>query len=179
MNKNQETFNTKEQKVSEKQIKNYVIERFEDAKSSNKIKNLVSFQAMNKYVIMAHDQTELKILGNIIASYKKIQFSEILTGYEKHLRKSFEKEPTTKTHSNVIMHIFGYFSKEFTQLEKEQFFKSLKQFQEGKITIGNMLAEINPMIFRFNNTYLASQTYFLPYSELHQVNLFDVLMKKY
>lgn len=179
MNKNQENFNTKEQKVSEKQIKDYVIERFEDAKSSNKIQNLISFQATNKYMIMAHDQNELKILGNIIASYKKVQFSEILTEYEKHLRKSFEKEPTIKTHSNVIMHIFGYFLKEFTQLEKEQFFESLKQFQEGKITIGNILAKINPMIFRFNNTYLTSQTYFLLYSELHQGNLFDVLMKKY
>lgn len=178
MNKNQETFNTKNQKISEKQIKDYVIERFEDVKTSNKIKDLVSFQAMNKYMIMSHDQNELKILGNIVASNKKVQFSEILIEYEKHLKKSFEKVPTTKTHSNVIMHIFGYFSKDFTQLEKEQFFELLKQFQEDKITIGNILAKINSIIFRFNNTYLASQTYFLLYSEPHQDNLFDVLMKK-
>ena len=178
MNKNQETFNTRNQKISEKQIKDYVIKRFEDVKTSNKIKNLVSFQAMNKYMIMSHDQSELKILGNIVASNKKVQFSEILTEYEKHLKKSFEKIPTTKTHSNVIMHIFGYFSKDFTQLEKEQFFELLKQFQEEKIAIGNILAKINSIIFRFNNTYLASQTYFLLYSEIDQNNLFDVLMKK-
>ena len=178
MNRNQETFNTKNQKISEKQIKDYVIKRFEDVKTSNKIKNLVSFQAMNKYMIMSHDQNELKILGNIVASNKKVQFSEILIEYEKHLKKSFEKIPTTKTHSNVIMHIFGYFSKDFTQLEKEQFFELLKQFQEEKITIGNILAKINPIIFRFNNTYLASQTYFLLYSELDHNNLFDILMKK-
>jgi len=178
VNKNQETFNTKKQKVSEKQIKDYVFERFEDVKTSNKIKNLVSFQTINKYMIMSHDQNELKILGNIVASYKKVQFSEILIEYEKHLKKSFEKEPTTKTHSNVIMHVFGYFSKNFTQLEKEQFFKLLKQFQEEEITIGNILAKINPIIFRFDNTYLTSQTYFLLYSESYQDNLFDVLMKK-
>lgn len=178
MNKNQEVFNTKNQKISEKQIKDYVIKRFEDVKTSNKIKNLVAFQAMNKYMIMSHDQNELKILGNIVASNKKIQFSEILMEYEKHLKKSLEKIPTTKTHSNVIMHIFGYFSKDFTQLEKEQFFELLKQFQEEKITIGNILAKINPIIFRFNNTYLASQTYFLLYSELDHNNLFGVLMKK-
>lgn len=178
MDKNQETFNTKEQKISEKQIKGYVIERFEDVKTSNKIKNLILFQAMNKYMIMAHDQNELKILGNIVASNKKIQFSEILIEYEKHLRKAFEKEPTTKTHSNVLMHIFGYFSKDFTQSEKEQFFEQLIQFQEKKIAIGDILARINPMVFRFNNTYLASQTYFLLYVEPHQDNLFDVLMKK-
>ncbi len=76
------------------------------------------------------------------------------------------------------MHVFGYFSKNFTQLEKEQFFELLKQFQEEKITIRNILSKINPIIFKFNNTYLASQTYFLLYSESNQNNLFDVLMKK-
>ena len=178
MNKNQETFNAKEQKISEKQIKEYVIERFKDVKTSKKIKNLVSFQAMNKYMIMSHDQNELKILGNIVASNKKVQFSEILIEYEKHLKQALQKEPTTKTHSNVIMHIFGYFSKDFTQLEKEQFFELLKQFQEEKITIGNILAKINPVIFRFNNTYLASQTYFLLYSDYQQDNIFEILATK-
>ena len=175
MNKNQESVNSEKQRISEEQIKEYVIERFEDVKAKNKIKNLVSFQAMNKFMIMAHDQNELKILGNIVASNKKVQFSEILIEYEKHLKKSLEKKPTIKTHSNVIMHVFGYFSKNFNQLEKEKFFELLKQFQEGNITIGNILAEINPIIYRFNSTYLASQTYFLLYSDAQQGNIFQIL----
>jgi len=59
------------QTISEDNVREYVFERFDDVKKSNKIKTLVIFQAMNKYMIMAHDQTELKILGNIVASYKK------------------------------------------------------------------------------------------------------------
>ncbi len=90
MKRNQETFNRKKQKVSEKQIKDYVIERFEDVKTRNKIKNLILFQAMNKYMIMSHDQNELKILGNIVASNKRIHFSEILIEYEKHLKKNLQ-----------------------------------------------------------------------------------------
>jgi uncharacterized protein YbgA (DUF1722 family) len=58
-------------KISEKDIIEYVCQRFEDIKKSNKIKDLVAFQASNKYMVMAHDQTELKNLGNIVASYKK------------------------------------------------------------------------------------------------------------
>ena len=53
------------------------MERFLSIKQAQKIKNLVEFQAMNKYMIMAHDQEELKKLGTIVASYKKIPFSEI------------------------------------------------------------------------------------------------------
>lgn len=175
MSKNQKS---EKQKISEQDVKEYITERFEDVKNSNKIKELVSFQAMNKYMIMAHDQNQLKILGNIVASNKKIKFSEILIQYENNLLKSLSKEPTIKTHSNVIMHIFGYFSKNFNQLEKNQFFELLKKFQEGKITLDDILSEINPIIHRFNNTYLAGQTYFLLYSNVQEGNIFKILMKK-
>ena len=164
-------------RLSEQDIKEYVLERFEDVKQG-KIKNLVSFQAMNKYMIMAHNQNELKVLGNIVASYKKISLLEIMSDYEKHLKIALENPPTIKSHSNVIMHIFGYFSKNFSQSEKEQFFKLLEEFKEKEITIGRILSEINPIIYRFNNTYLASQTYFLLYSDPQPGNLFHMLSQK-
>lgn len=171
----QEIVNTA--RLSEEDIKEYVLERFEDVKQE-KIKNLVSFQAMNKYMIMAHNQDQLKILGNIVASYKKISLLDIMSEYEKHLKIALEKTPTIKSHSNVIMHIFGYFSKNFSQPEKEQFFKLLNEFKNEEITIGKILSEINPIIYRFNNTYLASQTYFLLYSDPQPGNLFQMLSQK-
>jgi len=106
---------------------------------------------------------------------KKIQISNILEEYEKHLRKSFQSEPTIKKHSNVIMHIFGYFSNSFSQQEKEKFFELLTKFKDEEISIGEILSEINPIIYRFNNTYLASQIYFLLYSNSQPGNLFNLL----
>ncbi len=175
MKEKQANVSTPVQKLTEKDIKEYVIERFKELKKSNKIKDLVSFQAMNKHMIMAHNQDELKILGNIVASNKKIKFSEILEEYEKHLKIALETEPTTKTHSNVILHIFGFFSNNFNQQEKEKFFELLANFKDEKISIGEVLSEINPIIYRFNNTYLASQTYFLLYSNQEDRNLFKIL----
>ena len=46
----------------------------------------------------------------------------------------YNHHPTIKTHSNVIMHIFGFFSKEFSDLEKEKFFELLKNYKDEKIT---------------------------------------------
>ena len=177
MNKTQENISNSVQKLTEKDIKEYVIARFAEVKKSNKIKELVSFQAMNKHMIMAHNQNELKILGNIVASNKKIKFSEILDEYEKHLKIALDTEPSNKTHSNVILHIFGFFSKNFSQQEKEKFFELLTNFKDEKIAIGEILCEINPTIYRFNNTYLASQTYFLLYSNQQPGNLFNLLSK--
>ena len=177
MNEKQENINTSVQKLTEKDIKNYIFEHFTEVKKSNKINELVSFQAMNKHMIMAHNQNELKILGNIVTSNKKIKFSKILEEYENHLKIALESEPTTKTHSNVILHIFGFFSKDFNQQEKEKFFELLTNFKDEKITIGEVLREINPTIYRFNNTYLASQTYFLLYSNPQEGDLFKLLSK--
>ena len=172
-----ENINKKTQTLSDTQIKEYVLGRFEDVKNQKQIKNLVSFQTMNKYMIMAHSQKELKILGNIVASYKKNTLTEIMSEYEKHLKLALEKEPTIKTHSNAILHIFGSFSKKLNKLEKEKFQKLLKKFTNSNTTIGEILSEIEPIIYKFNNTYLASQTYFLLYSNPQRGNLFELLSK--
>ena len=177
MSEKQRIVSTNLQKISEEEIKQYVLERFEDVKESHKIKNLVLFQTMNKYMIMSRSQEGLKILGNIVASNKKNNFDKIITEYENHLVLALDKKPTIKTHSNVILHMFGYFSKEFTRKEKEQFFELLEKFKNKDITIGKILSEINPIIFRFNNTYLANQTYFLLYADPNPGNLFKFLEK--
>ena len=66
--------------LTEKEVKQFVNERFLEVKSSKKIKELVTFQAMNKYLIMAHNQEELRVLGRIVASNKKRKLSEIMIG---------------------------------------------------------------------------------------------------
>jgi uncharacterized protein YbgA (DUF1722 family) len=165
---------TGEVRISEKDIIKYILNSFSKVKKSKRIRDLVEFQAMNKYMLMAHNQEELKMLGNLVASHKKIPLSDILEKYEEHLKIALKKEPTIKTHLNVMMHIFGYFSKYFSQSEKDLFYELLHQFKEGQINTGKMLSEIGPLIYRFNNTYLARQTYFLLYADTRPGILFAV-----
>ena len=129
--------------LSEKEVKQFVNKRFQEVKNDNKIKQLVEFQAMNKYLIMTHNQEQLRVLGRIVASNKKIKLSEILIEYENNLRLALQSKPTIKTHSNVLLHIFGFFSNNFSDIEKDKFFELLDNYKNEKITIGNILAEIN------------------------------------
>ena len=161
--------------LSEKDVKQFVNKRFQEVKKENKIKQLVEFQAMNKYLIMTHNQEQLRVLGRIVASNKKIKLSEILIEYENNLRLALQSKPTIKTHSNVLLHIFGFFSNNFSDLEKDKFFELLDNYKNEKITIGNILAEIHPIIYRFNKTYLASQTYFLLYANPQEGDVFKML----
>ena len=164
--------------VTEKDTIEFVLDRFSQIKKSKQIRKLVEFQAMNKYMLMVHNQEELKILGNLVASYKKIPLSDILEKYDEHLKIALKKEPTIKTHLNVMMHIFGHFSNHFSQSEKDLFDELLRQFKEGQITTGKMLSEIGPLIYRFNDTYLARQTYFLLYADTRPGILFAVFNNK-
>ena len=164
--------------VTEENTIQFVLEKFSQVKKSKRIRELVEFQAMNKYMVMSHNQEELKILGNLVASHKKIPLSDILDKYEEHLKIALKKNPTIKTHFNVMMHIFGHFSNHFSQSEKDLFDELLHQFKEGQITTGKMLSEIHPLIYRFNNTYLARQTYFLLYADTRPGILFAVFNNK-
>lgn len=162
-------------RVKEHDVIEFVTQRFSQLKKSKRINKLVEFQAMNKYMLMAHNQEELKILGNLVASHKKVPLPEIMNKYEMHLNLALAKKPTTKTHLNVIMHIFGHFGKCFSQPEKDLFFDLVKKFKEGEITLGRILSEISSIIYRFNNTYLAMQTYFLLYADTRPGILFRSL----
>ena len=156
----------KKNEIPENDAVKYIMDRFYDVKQTKKIENLVNFHTMNKYMIMSHNQEELKKLGNIVAKYKKIPFGEILEYYNSHLQKALEASPTVKKHTNVILHVFGHFSKVLTSNEKKIFLDLLEDYKMGKTKLGKILSEIHLLIFKFDNTYLASQTYFLLYSDI-------------
>lgn len=171
-------FKSKNYTLTEEKIIEYIFQRFQYVKYSNKIKNLVEFQTMNKYMIMAHDQEKQKKLGSIVSNYKKISQSDMLEEYEKQLKIALIKKPTVKTHTNVVMHIFSHFSKYLSQNEKQIFFELLDQFSKNKLSIGSVLLQITPVIFKFNSVYLARQTYFLLYSDVKNGILFNSINKK-
>ena len=127
---------------------------------------------------MAHDQIILKTLGNIVANHANKDLKDTIEEYEKYLIDALNKEPTIKTHSNVLLHIFGFFSTDLNKFEKIQFLNLWRQFKERKISIGNILSEINPIISQFNKTYLAGQTYFLLYADVQSANLFETHQKQ-
>lgn len=168
-------FNNLNSNLNECDIIRYVQARFFTIEKDPSMQQLINFHTKNKYLLMAHSQVLLKKLGNIIANNSNCDICTVIACYKENLEKSLTFFPTVKTHVNVIMHIFGYFSKQFNQSQKELFFILVDQFKNEKITLGNLLAEIAPLIFTFNNTYLANQTYFLLYSEKRFGKLFSIL----
>ncbi len=163
--------------VSEKDAADFVLERFSQVKKQNATNELVKFHTINKYLLMAHSQKHLKILGNVVANHENKSIDEILTDYENFLIPALNSKPTIKSNINVLMHVFGSFSKFFTSQEKDLYLYLINLYRQEKNTLGKTLSEIEPLIYRFNNTYLASQSYFLLYADVKKGSIFSLLSK--
>lgn len=167
--------NNEHDKIHEKDIVGFVLERFDQVKKKNNINDLVKFHTFNKYLLMAHSQKYLNVLGNIVANHQKRAILELLYEYESNLSPALNSTPTIKSNLNVLFHIFGSFSKFFSNAEKDLYMHLLELYRKEKNTLGKTLAEVEPLIYRFNNTYLASQSYFLLYADIKKGNMFSYL----
>lgn len=161
-------------KLTEQDVFGFVMDRFSELKSEPSMEDLVTFHSNNKYLLMAHSQSKLKTLGNLVANHKKLSLMKILEKYEGVLVETLNCIPTNKTNTNVLMHLFGFFGKHLNQNEKAIFLQFIKDYHEDKITLGKVLSEIEPITYRLNNLYLISQTYFLLYAEAKMGNILEM-----
>ena len=142
-------------------IQQFVLERFEDVKKEKKMKELVHFHSINKYLLMSYDVNGLNKLGNIVANHKDKKFKEIIQEYDSVLRNTLEKSPTIKSNSNTLYHIFGHFSKKLSTQNKNHFLDLLQEYHSGEIPLEKILTEMKDIVAKLDKKYLIRQTFFL------------------
>lgn len=88
----------------------YTVFRFQTVKDSGTMKDLVKYHADHKYLLLAYNQSQLRLLGKIVANHEKKPFDAIVEEYETHLGFAFARLPNRNNFINAFMHMFGYFS---------------------------------------------------------------------
>jgi uncharacterized protein YbgA (DUF1722 family)/uncharacterized protein YbbK (DUF523 family) len=124
---------------------------------------LVQFHTAHKLLLMAYSQKQMKHLGGLVANHDKLPLSEVFSRYRSRLFDALIKPPRYATNINVLMHEFGYFSRNLKLKEKDFFFDTLEKYRKGRIPLSTVLSIINAWIVRFDETYLAQQVFFQPY----------------
>ena len=143
----------------------FTMARFRAVRSSNSMKELVRFQTENKLLLMAYNQEKMRFLGRIVANPEKKPFGEIIEGYEENLVGAFSRAPRYTSNINVLMHGLGYFSNELSSDEKAFFLDSLERYRAESVPLSVPLNIIRSFVVRFQEDYLAQQTFFEPYPE--------------
>lgn len=133
---------------------------FRELTKNKKLKDLIEFHSNNKYLLMTYNQSQLKILGGILANHDKKSHEEIFRDYSKNLLGVFTNTPSYKTKINMLFHIFGYFSDQLNNEEKVFFLDNLENYRKSKVPFSVPLSVLYSWSIRFNQEYLKNQRIF-------------------
>ena len=92
-----------------------------------------------------------------IREYLKEKEVDILFLNEK-IQKVKDIKESKKDFSNAILHVWGYFKKEASEVEKQGLFNILEEYMEGKNNQQSVIEYINTLLKKYPNKYLQEST---------------------
>ena len=116
-------------------------------------KECEEFWAKNKYYVLSKShKTYLEI-----REYLKEKEVDILFLNEK-IQKVRDMKESKKDFYNAILHVWGYFKKEASEIEKQGLFNILEEYMEGKNNRKSVIEYINTLLKKYPNKYLQEST---------------------
>ena len=109
--------------------------------------------AKNKYYVLS--KSHKAYLD--IREYLKEKEVDILFLHEK-IQKVRDVKESKKDFSNAILHVWGYFKKEASEIEKQGLFNILEEYMEGKNNQESVIEYINTLLKKYPNKYLQEST---------------------
>jgi len=139
--------------------------RFRRATRTGSYADLVGFHTQNKFLLMAYSETQMRLLGNIVANHDRLPAEEVIAAYRKGLYEALSRGPRYTAEINALMHTFGYISDRLSPEERRFFISSLEGYREGRVYFGSLVTLMREWMLRFDTGYLKEQTFFSPYPE--------------
>ena len=143
----------------------FVLADFRQLRGQPSRQQLVRFHTELKMVLMAYNQSEMRVMGRIVAQVNKEPINEVYNDYQSHLLKALFRSPKAPSIINVFMHALGYFSTRLHSNEKAFFLDSLEKYRSGRSTFATNLQLLRSWVIRFDEPYLKGQRFFNPYPE--------------
>lgn len=125
--------------------------------------NLVEFHTREKLLLMAHSPKHYREMGRLVATGKQIKPTELYQRYEALLFKALELKGTVSKHTNVLMHIMGYFKKQLTADEKKEVLELIENYRGGHLPLIVPITLMNHFVRKYRQPYLSEQIYLNPH----------------
>jgi uncharacterized protein YbgA (DUF1722 family) len=132
-------------------------------KGERSMRMLVEFHSRHKYLLMAYNQAQLKLLGAIAANHEKREIDEVLNLYESHFIKALANAPRFKSMINVLHHAYGGLAKKLKPGEKRFFLNSVEEYRDERIPLSALLSVLEAWSIGQANQYLLDQVLLRPY----------------
>jgi uncharacterized protein YbgA (DUF1722 family)/uncharacterized protein YbbK (DUF523 family) len=143
----------------------FTLAEFRRIRQAAEMKDLVEFQAANKWLLMACHQSEMRLMGRIVANPANRPPAEVFADYGSHLARALARPPRFTGIINVLMHALGYVSENLSADEKAFFLDTLQKYRDGKAPLSAATTLVKAWGLRFKVAYLLEQTFLDPYPE--------------
>ena len=124
-----------------------------DVKHKDIKKECEELWAKNKYYVLS--KSHKAYLD--IREYLKEKEVDILSLHGK-IQKVRDIKESKKDFSNAILHVWGYFKKEASDIEKQGLFRVLEEYMEGENNQESVIEYINTLLKKYPNKYLQEST---------------------
>lgn len=109
--------------------------------------------AKNKYYVLSKSQ---KIYLEI-REYLKEKELDVIWVNEK-IQETRDMKESKKDFRNAILHIWGYFKKQSSEIEQQELFNILEEYMIGKNNQKDVIEYINYLLRKYPNKYLQEST---------------------
>ena len=109
--------------------------------------------AKNKYYVLSKSHKAYLE----IRTYLREKEPDVLW-VNKKIQEARDMKDSKKDFSNAVLHIWGYFKKEASTMEKEELFDILNKYMEGKSNQNSVIEYLNTLLKKYPNEYLEKST---------------------
>ncbi|MFI5028840.1 MAG: YbgA family protein [Solirubrobacterales bacterium] len=127
------------------------------------IGELVRFHTAEKLLLLAHDTTAYRRLGQVVAAAKGRGRAPVNAEYLDLFMKALAKPATRAKHVNVLQHMEGYFKKVLPVPERRELAVVVDDFRRGLVPLVVPVTLIRHLARRFEVRYLMGQIYLEPH----------------
>lgn len=125
---------------------------------------LIEFHSQYKYLLMAHDTEAYKTLGNLLGDLKDGVESKAEC-YIYEFMRALSKPASRKSHANALSHLQGYFKRDLSSDQRQEFAKIIEEYRIGHLPLLAPITLIRTFLVAHPNDYVAQQRYLHPFPE--------------
>lgn len=142
----------------------FALKRWREVLEKKKsVGNLVDFHTREKLLFMAHSPGHYREMGRLVAEGKKMSPSDLYNQYEGLLIGALSLRATAAKHTNVLMHVMGYFKKQLSTDEKQEILELIGNYRSGFLPLIVPVTLLNHFVRKYRQPYLSDQTYLNPH----------------
>lgn len=125
--------------------------------------NLVEFHTCNKMLIRSHSENHYRLMGKLVAGAKSTSPLALYEQYEERLLAALRLKASVAKHTNVMLHMLGYFKKDLTSDEKQEMLEIIDAYRGEYVPLVVPLTLFSHYVRKYNQPYLKQQTYLNPH----------------